>query len=336
MRIETDIKLDYSDVLIRPKRSKAASRKTVTLTRKFKFPHAPDELECIPIIASNMYATGTVAMAHAFYVYSAPVCLHKFYDVHKLVNFFATHKADFTFYTLGISDTDFGKLAAFQGEGFDPDMICLDVANGYTKYFVKKVTQLREMLPDSILMAGNVATPEMVQELILAGADIVKIGIGPGSHCTTRRITGVGYPQLSAVIECADAAHGLNGMICADGGCSDPSDVVKAFGGGADFVMLGGMLAGTDECLGEWTASIPKQLKVYGMSSQEAQEIHYGEVKDYCAAEGRCSYVEYKGPVREILAEIFGGLRSACAYVGARNLKDLSKCTTFVRVNRIQ
>lgn len=335
MRIETEVKLDYNDVLIRPKRSEAASRKTVKLIRKFKFPHSQLAFTCVPIMASNMYATGTIQMAKALYDYPAPVCLHKFYDIHKLVNFYATHRSDFAFYTLGIKDEDFEKLSNFRFEGFAPQLLCLDVANGYTKYFVEKVIKLREELPDSIIMVGNVATPEMVQELILAGADIVKIGIGPGSHCTTRLVAGVGYPQLSAVIECADAAHGLNGLICADGGCTTSADVAKAFGGGADFVMLGGMLAGTKECAGEWTASIPPELKVYGMSSQEAQEKHYGGVKDYCTSEGLCSTIPAKGPVKDILGNILGGLRSTCAYVGAGSLKDLSKCTTFVRVNRI-
>jgi GMP reductase len=186
-------------------------------------------------------------------------------------------------------------------------------------------------------MAGNVATPEMVQELLIQGrADIVKVGIGPGSVCTTRKMTGVGYPQLSAIIECADAAHGNKGHICADGGCRSPGDVAKAFGGGADFVMLGGMLAGTDECEGEWVISDGRKvaMRFYGMSSQEAQEKHLGGVKEYCAAEGKSVEVQYKGAVSDVLREVLGGLRSACAYVGADRLKDLPKCCTFVRCTR--
>ncbi len=139
--------------------------------------------------------------------------------------------------------------------------VCIDVANGYTESFVGFVAKFREAYPRITVMAGNVVTGEMTEELILSGADIVKVGIGPGSVCTTRSMTGVGYPQLSAVIECADAAHGLGGRICADGGCTTPGDVAKAFGGGADFVMLGGMLAGHDECAGDVVEQDGRQVQ---------------------------------------------------------------------------
>lgn len=335
MHIERGLGLDFDDVLIRPRRSRSPSRKAITLTRSFKFLHG-NELTCLPIIASNMSATGTFQMAKTFVQHEALTCLHKFYKVSTLANLFNYHWN--VFYTLGIKDDDFKKLETLKTLGnISPSMICLDAANGYTMYFVKRLQQLREIHPDAIIMAGNVATPDMVQELLLMGADIVKIGIGPGSVCTTRIETGVGYPQLTAIIECADAAHGIGGLICADGGCRTPGDVAKAFAAGADFVMLGGMLAGCDECDGEWSEdrNSGRKLKFYGMASKEAQEKYYDGVPDYATAEGRSINVPAKGPAERVLKRITGGIRSACAYVDANRLKDLTKCATFIRVNRI-
>ena len=213
--------------------------------------------------------------------------------------------------------------------------MCIDVANGYTESFVSFVAKMRERYPHLVIMAGNVVTGEMTEELILSGADIVKVGIGPGSVCTTRKMTGVGYPQLSAIIECADAAHGLEGHICADGGCTTPGDIAKAFGGGADFVMLGGMLAGHDECGGETVEREGQKFqRFYGMSSKAAMEKYAGGVAQYRAAEGKEVLVPYRGPVAATVQEILGGVRSACTYVGARRLRELSKRTTFVRVTQ--
>ena len=335
MRIKEGIKLDFCDVLIRPKRSGAVSRKSVNLLRTFEMPNSKFVLrDVFPVCAANMDTTGTMKMARSLQNFSALCALHKFYSVEQLVEFFKTTDANNCFYTLGIRAEDMQKLASVCQQIHDsPAMICLDVANGYTKNFVDRVKQLREFHPDTLIMAGNVATPEMVQELILEGADIVKVGIGCGCFCETRRVTGVGYPQLSAIIECADAAHGLDGFITADGGCATPSDIAKAFGAGADFVMLGGMLAGTEECEGVHHAD---GLAVHGMSSREAQVQHYGEVRDYVAPEGRASIVPYKGPVAKAMGLICGALRSTCAYVGASGLRTLSKCTTFIRVNRVQ
>ena len=196
-------------------------------------------------------------------------------------------------------------------------------------------------------------TADQTQELILNGADIVKVGIGPGSVCTTRIKTGVGYPQLSAVIECADAAHGLGGHIIADGGCTCPGDVAKAFAGGADFVMLGGMLAGHDEGGGEIVTKhiatggayktpegtfIPyfeeqNFVQFYGMSSKAANDKHFDGLKEYRASEGREVFVPYRGALKGTLQDILGGLRSTCTYAGASRLKHLSKCTTFILVD---
>ena len=235
---------------------------------------------------------------------------------------------------MGIADTELEKLNSMMKVAATP-FICLDVANGYTERFVSCLEHVREKYPKTVIMAGNVVTGEMVEELILSGADIVKIGIGPGSACTTREKTGVGYPQLSAIIECADAAHGLGGHVCADGGCTTPGDVAKAFAAGADFVMLGGMLAGHDESLGEIIEENGKKFKrFYGMSSKEVMERHHGVVADYRASEGRSVNVPYRGPVKDTIFDILGGIRSTCTYVGAHRLKELSKRTTFIRVAR--
>jgi GMP reductase len=264
-------------------------------------------------------------------------CLHKYYSAAELRPFFANEQlAGASFFTLGIKDDEFEKLRVVQQDG-NLRFVCVDAANGYTKFFVDRVQRIRESFPEVTIMAGNVATPEMVQELLITGAaDIVKIGIGSGSVCTTRIKAAVGYPQLSAIIECADAAHGLRGHVCADGGCRTPGDVVKAFAAGADFVMLGGMLAGHDECGGQWVEEGGQRvgMKFYGMSSRTALEQYAGGRKDYRACEGKEIITPYKGPVKETLQEITGGIRSACAYVGAARLKDLSKCTTFILCNR--
>jgi GMP reductase len=341
MRVETELKLDFDDVLIRPKRSVAPSRASVDLQRSYHFRNALPAADWAgtPIMASNIDTVGTMKMAQILHELHMLTCLHKYYPLEQLIDFFTTNPAGrSTFYTLGIREEDFDKLKRFVDKVSDQArLVCVDAANGYTKFFVDRVKQVRELCPWAILLAGNVATPEMVQELLIGGgADIVKVGIGPGSVCTTREMTGVGYPQLSAILECADAAHGNKGHICADGGCRRPGDVAKAFGAGADFVMLGGMMAGTDECEGEWVmADGQKQsMKFYGMSSAEAQEKHQGGVKEYSAAEGKCVETPYKGPVAGVLRQVMGGLRSACAYVGADRLKDLSKCCTFVRCTR--
>ncbi len=335
MHIDRDIKLDFKDVLIRPKRSALPSRAEVDITREFTFKHSANRYRGVPIIAANMDTVGTFEMARALAPFGLSVALHKHYGVDDLVRFFKALKCKSNaFYSLGITRPDLDKFErVMRRTGESVQYVCIDVANGYTEGFVKFVEKFRRDYPKVIIMAGNVVTGEMTEELILSGADVVKVGIGPGSVCTTRSMTGVGYPQLSAVIECADAAHGLGGRICADGGCTAPGDIAKAFGGGADFVMLGGMLAGHDECSGELVEeSGRKSKRFYGMSSRTAMEKYAGEVASYRASEGKEVLVEYRGPVADTVQNILGGLRSACTYVGARTLKELTKRTTFVRV----
>ena len=353
MRIDGDIKLDYKDVLIRPKRSTLSSRKQVKLERRFSFRHyrsklpdAVDHYNGIPIMASNMDGVGTFEIADKLAEGNIFTCLVKTYSVDKLVEFFGnglTERTENVAMSIGTSWDDFDKLSAVISKvGPQLKYVCMDIANGYSNHFAEHVKKVREAFPNIVIIAGNVVTGEMTEELILSGADIVKVGIGPGSVCTTRIQTGVGYPQLSAVIECADAAHGLGGHIIADGGCTCPGDVAKAFAGGADFVMLGGMLAGHDEGGGEVITKTYNTTEVgvteqkcfvsfYGMSSDAANTKHFGGLKDYRSSEGREVLVPYRGEVARTIQDLLGGIRSTCTYAGAMKLKQLSKCTTFVR-----
>lgn len=331
MRIIEDVKLDYKDVLITPKRSTLASRSLVNLERIFTF-RSGNTWRGIPIIAANMDGVGTLAMDEELNKRNMMVALTKHYSEEELINQFALRYFS-TVYSMGISDADLFKFNNVYNSDITNNFnikVCIDVANGYTQSFVDFIKQFREDHPSVLLMAGNVVTPEMTEELILAGVDIVKVGIGPGSVCTTRKMTGIGYPQLSAVIECADAAHGLKGHIIADGGCTVPGDIVKAFAAGADFVMLGGMLAGHKE----GGASAIGGNQFYGMSSDTAMDLHNGGVANYRASEGKTVEIPYRGSVATTLQDILGGLRSACTYVGASELKELSKRATFVRVTQ--
>ena len=346
------------------------SRKDVDLKRQFKFRHILNKFdgisenfyEGIPIMAANMDGVGTFEMARSLASKGMITCLTKTYSIKEIIDFFNNEDSfvtDFAAVSIGIKDEDIHKLKKIYDEiEFNKfRFICIDVANGYTERFSQFVRQVRTNFPEFIIIAGNVVTKEMTEQLILSGADIVKVGIGPGSVCTTRIKTGVGYPQLSAIIECADAAHGLDAHIIADGGCKTPGDVAKAFAAGADFVMLGGMLSGHKEGGGEIIEKhfrtnevtvhenfndMPeinsiyekKQfVQFYGMSSQTANEKHFGGLQKYRASEGRTVLVPYKGYVIETMSDILGGLSSTCTYTGATKLKNLSKCTTFIRCN---
>ncbi len=336
MRIESDIKLGFKDVMLRPKRSTLSSRATVSVERKFKMLHSGTSWQGIPIMAANMDTVGTFEMAKALASEQLFTAIHKHYSPVEWEIFMQSAgnsiKENIAIST-GTSTTEAEKLDLILKENTSLRFICIDVANGYSEKFVDFVKSTRSKYADKVIIAGNVVTGEMVEELLLAGADIIKVGIGPGSVCTTRVKTGVGYPQLSAIIECADAAHGLGGQIISDGGCKVPGDVVKAFGGGADFVMLGGMLAGHEESGGELIEKNGiKYKQFYGMSSETAMNKYAGGVADYRASEGKTTELPFRGNVADTLQDILGGLRSACTYVGAKSLKELSKRTTFIRV----
>ena len=362
MRIESDLKLDYSDVLLRPKRSTLGSRKDVSVERTYKFRNSKQAYTGVPIMAANMDGVATFEMADKLASMGLFTCLVKTYEAKQLISFFdcadeeqRTTRSNNVAYSMGITDRDYEKfLSVMEQTDGSIKYVCVDVANGYTRFFSKYIAKLRQQFSDIVIIAGNVVTGDQTQELILNGADIVKVGIGPGSVCTTRIQSGVGYPQLSAVIECADAAHGLGGHVIADGGCTCPGDVAKAFAAGADFVMLGGMLAGHDEGGGEvitkmyetnehklvdsdlgqvWQRVTEEQkfVQFYGMSSDAANTKHFGGLKEYRSSEGREVLVPYRGKVADTIQNVLGGLRSTCTYVGAPTLKQLSKCATFVR-----
>jgi GMP reductase len=336
MRIEEDIKLDYADVLFRPKRSTLSSRKDVELKRTYKFKYSNHQWSGIPIIAANMDGVGEIEIAKNLAKFDIITCLTKQHDIKKIKrNSVVKEIFPHLMLSTGTSSEDYKRLNAILKEFSFFEFICIDIANGYSDHFSKFVGSVREKYPTKTIIAGNVVTADMTQELVMNGADIVKVGIGPGSVCTTRIQTGVGYPQLSAVIECADAAHGLGAHIIADGGCACPGDVAKGFGGGADFVMLGGMFAGHEEGGGKKIKKNGSQyIEFYGSSSDTALDKYYGGLSDYRSSEGKKVQLKYRGKIKDTLLNILGGLRSSCTYVGAPSLKQLSKCTTFVRVNQ--
>jgi len=339
MRIEHDVKLDYQDVLFKPKRSTLTSRKDVDLTRSFKFYNSGKEWTGIPIMASNMDGVGTFAMAKVLQDHKMITVLRKHYSLEDWKTAIGDGvKMKYLSVCTGtgvIWDKDAPDYAVMKEvlkRYPDIPFICVDVANGYHENYGDFIERLRYEHQDKTIIAGNVITAEMTEELILRGADIVKCGIGPGSVCTTRLMTGVGVPQLSGIIECADAANGVGGHIIADGGCVYPGDVAKAFGAGAHFVMLGGMLAGHDESEGE---VVDGKVQFYGMSSNAAMQKHGSRKDGYRGAEGKVVQIPHKGKVIDTITEVLGGVRSACTYIGAKRLKDMGKCTTFVRVNNV-
>ena len=332
MKIEEDTKLDFVDVLLRPKRSELSSRLDVDLTREYTFKYSKKSWSGIPIITSNMDTVGTFEMYNSLKDFKIITCFHKFYDVSDYPN---TLDSNYYAISTGIRDGDWSHTSAVIDK-LNPKFLCVDVANGYSQDFVNSIRKYREAYPDITLIGGNVCTREMIEELSLnGGLDICKVGIGNGSVCTTRIQTGVGYPQLSAVMECADAAHGVGTHIISDGGVNCAGDVAKAFCGGADFVMSGSLFAGHTECAGDIIVDNGVEYKsYYGMSSETAQKKHHGGLAHYRSSEGKEVRVAYKGDVAPTIQSILGGVRSTCTYIGAKQLKDMSKCATFIKVGR--
>lgn len=337
MLIEEQEYLDFDSVLIKPKRSTLNSRKQVDLTRKFITRNSKAEITGIPIIAANMDSVGTFEMAQELAKFQMFTAIHKFYSLEEWIQFAkeSPETLPYIFLTIGSREHEIERLQQILEHIPQINMICMDIANGYSEHFLTQVKRIRKMYPEKVLMAGNVVTYEITEELILSGVDIVKIGIGPGSVCTTRKMTGVGVPQLSAIIECADAAHGLGGLVCADGGCVNVGDISKAFCAGADFVMLGGMFSAHRESNGEVIYKNGEPfMAFYGMSSSKAMNKHYGKVNDYRASEGKEVLLPYRGEVKHTVQEILGGIRSTCTYIGADRIKHLPKRTTFIKVSR--
>jgi len=338
MKILDDIKLDFADVLLLPKRSQYSSRSEVSLERSIKFKYSPYTWSGVPIMVSNMDTTGTIEMARALQQQKVLTCLHKYYTATDL--FEANLDKNYYAVSTGINDSDLHNLAEIVDK-VDPKIICVDVANGYMSRFIEKCREIREKYPEKIIIAGNVCTSEGVLELVMNGkVDIVKVGIGSGSCCTTRKQTGIGMPQLSAVIECADTAHGLDAHIISDGGLQVVGDFAKAYGGGADFVMSGSMFAGHDESGGDLVEEISeagtaKLYKIfYGMSSSTAMNKYSGGVAKYRTSEGKTVKIAHRGPVETTILDIQGGIRSCMTYLGAKKIKDIPKCATFARVSR--
>lgn len=361
MLLNPEIKLNYDDVWIVPQRTTLKSRSQVILERNFKFYHSPRVWTGIPLMCSNMVPLTSKSMASKLSEYKIATALHKYYNVEELTDIIETVGTDYAWTTIGKSSDDVEKIKAVSKNLGEDTNIVIDVPNGYMESFVGFCKSVRKEFPRSIICAGNVTTPEICEELIIHGkVDICKIQIGPGSHCETRKMTGIGYGTFSCNQECSHAAHGLRsgdgrlGLVMSDGGCRTVGDICKAVCSGADWVMIGGMLAGTDECEGEWEyeqmdeegswgtiqkdqAIDPKKLRksnltFYGMSSHYAQEKHGSGKKDYRASEGKVSKVSYKGNVSSVIQEILGGLRSCGAYIGAEKLKDFNKCAKFVRL----
>lgn len=340
MKIETELKLDFGNVLIRPKRSTISSRSEVSLTRHIhKFPHSTATWDGVPVMAANMDTIGTFDVYDVLVQHKIITCLHKFYTVEDFIERKGTLDVDYFAVSTGISDADMEKMVAFKENEatFQFKWLCIDVANGYMEKLVSFCRKMREIFPAAIIIAGNVVSREMTEELIINGmVDVVKVGIGGGSACLTRQKTGVGMPQLSAIIECADAAHGVNGFIIGDGGITCPGDMSKAFGGGADFVMVGGQFSGHDENPGEIIeeADGKKYKMFYGMSSDHAMKKHYGKMAEYRSSEGRTIKVPYRGSLNDTVLDYLGGVRSTCAYINAKKIKHMPKCTTFVLVSQ--
>ncbi len=343
MRIEEDIKLDYQDVLLKPKRSTLVSRKDVELEREFTFYHSPKKWKGVPIMTANMATCGTFELAKLLSEYKLITILHKYYTVEQYEEFFKTYNnPDYVGFSIGMREKDLELLDIMIEKNLinNFSFICLDVPNGYLEKFAETIRDVRKKCPEHIIIAGNVVSNEMTEELILNGADIVKVGIGPGSACTTRRMTGVGYPQLSAVIECADAAHGISnaqgcGLIIADGGQVHPSCVAKAYCAGADFNMFGSMFSGFEESGGETIEKNGKKYKEYfGSSSNKAMIDFYGKKDSHRASEGRYTLRPHKGSIHDFIQDLFGALRSTGTYIGAKKIKEFTKRATFVRVSR--
>jgi GMP reductase len=362
MFLAPEMKLNYDDVLIVPQRTTLESRSQVNLERNFKFYYSPRVWTGIPLMCSNMVPLTSKSMAIKLSSYKIATALHKYYSVEELVDIIEAAGVAYAWTTIGKSYDDLEKIKAVSKSLGEPTNIVIDVPNGYMESFVNFCADVRKEFPESIICAGNVTTPEICQELIIHGkVDICKIQIGPGSQCETRKMTGVGYGTFSCNVECSHATHGLSsgdgklGLVMSDGGCKTSGDICKAICSGADWVMIGGMFAGAEECDGEWeyehlnddkweklkdkrNISDPKKVRkssltFYGMSSHYAQEKHGAGKKDYRASEGKVSNIPYKGPVSSVVQEILGGLRSCGAYIGAGKLKDFNKCAKFVRVS---
>lgn len=346
MYIEHKDYLDFDDVLIKPTKTNIKSRSEVDLSIN----NCTDLIDnCIPIIASNMDTVGCFTMAKKLSSFGLMTCLHKYYSAQEYINFFENIDKSKIFYSVGVSNNDIEKLRKVY-EFCGIKNVCLDVANAYIPQVLDTVNKIKEIVLESIIMVGNVATPDIIEDFAKNKISILKVGIGGGGVCTTRITAGVGVPQFSCITDCVLEAKRNNIKICSDGGCRTPADIVKSFAGGASMVMIGSLLAGYDECEGEWEygyeskilengvpqftgEKVKKNLKFYGMSSRDAMEKYNGEVAEYRASEGKCVQVPYKGKVDDFIRQVLGGLRSCCSYTNSKTLKELHNNAIFIRVS---
>ena len=329
-----DKKLEFSEVLIKPRPSELASRSDVNLKVAYICKHSKRQIRGCPVIVSNLDSTGTIEMARITNNYGMFVCLHKYIEMEDLTKWFVDIASQRSFVTIGTSTGEIDKIKHLSEyvDNFKPsyfDKICIDAPNGYTYEFLDMIKYVRTLFPHKIIMAGNVCDPIGVENIIKAGADIAKCGIASGGLCTTKYKTGIGYPQFSVALECGQAAQELNALCCSDGGVQHTADICKALGAGSHFVMAGSLFTGYDECNAE---VVDGKQKVYGMSSKEANDKYNGGLREYRAAEGMVKYVEQKGSVLKLVGDICGGLASCCTYTNTKNLENLHKNCTFIRV----
>lgn len=360
MQIIDSVQLDFSDVLIKPRRSSIDSRSKVDITREYKFKWCPYVIKGTGIMQANMGTIGNFNVSRKMLNNGLFACLHKYHNINDLIDFYKEliDKGDDTWrrclLAIGLRDDGIDKLRTLNEKLGVQVGVKFDVPNGYIPQVKEKVIELRKEFPEMFIMVGNVVTSDITEDLILSGADCVAVGIGPGGQCLTREQTGCGRPQLSAIIECADAAHQVGGMVCGDGGITCPGDLGKAFGAGADFIMIGSMFAGTLEADGDivskWIFTgeyepaddgsgfephleLKEFKKFYGMSSTLAQETFGNGKPKYRASEGRVTLVPYAGDIDGVIEELLGGLRSTMTYIGAWKLKNIPKQCTFYKVH---
>lgn len=323
-----DIVLEFDDVMIIPRASSVNSRSEVNLEREFTFANGK-KWTGVPIIAANMDTTGTFEVYNVLSKYKMLTAMNKFYTVDDYMKFQKSNELnpDYFMVSTGITDANFENLKSIL-EKVHCNWICIDIANGYIENMKTFCIKVRNTFPDKIIVAGNVCTGEGVILLSEYSADVVKIGIGPGSACLTRKKTGVGISQLSAILDSCN--HSI--PIISDGGIKCPGDMAKAFGAGADFVMIGGQFAGHDETPGEIIEIDNIKYKMfYGMSSKHAMEKHYGKMDSYRASEGAVIKVPYKGSLHDTVLDYLGGLRSACSYTNSGNLNEFYNNVLFCK-----
>jgi GMP reductase len=336
MKIIHEPKLDFDNVLLVPKPNNLESRSGVNVTRRFTFKHSRQVWSGVPLISANMTTVTSFTMARVLSNHQIMSAIPKYYEESELFEFYNNgFPYDYCWYTVGSSLEDLEKLRRVNSHKRGIDLICIDVANGYRSSFLDAVARVRDQFPAATIMAGNVVTPDMIEPLVNAGADIVKIGIGGGGGCLTRLKTGVGYPQLTAIIECGEVAYDLGAHICSDGGCKTPGDIAKAYAAGADFVMLGSMLAGHLEVDAKRVldADGKEFVEFYGMSSEKAMQEHGTGMADYRTSEGRHVMIPYRGSVENTILDILGGIRSAMTYLGARTIEEIPDLATFIKVS---